>query len=114
MVSTDKLAKLLGVADDNAYLEFALTDAKNIILGYCHIDTIPSRLETTCYRMAMDIFRNEKFGEDGELGRLSSLTEGDVSISYGQRYDEIFTASLLKNYKAQLNPFRKLVFKNAT
>jgi hypothetical protein len=105
----EKLAQLLGV-DNGPAVEFCLDNAAEIICGYCHVETVPDGLQNICCRMAMDIYRNEGPGENTSSGPISTYTEGDVSVSYGARFDDSFKASLMKNYEVSLRPFRKVVF----
>lgn len=110
----EKLKKLLGISlDDNSkdiLLEFTLDDIEQIVKDYCHITEIPQGLINTIYRMAIDLYRSENLGEeDSSLGSISSITEGDTSISYRSSIAE-FKDSLIKDYKAKLNKYRKLVW----
>ena len=114
-LSLEKFKPLLGIeiADNtrDAVLSFILEDTAQIILNYCNLRTLPKGLETTAYRMAMDIFRNENIGNaEYAGGAVSSIHEGDVSVSYnGSAYaDSGYKDTVLKNYEAQLNNFRRL------
>jgi len=91
-------------------LKFALEDATNIILDHCHIDEIPTGLETTLIRMARELYINENLGDESiALGSVSSINEGDKSTSFRSAASE-FKDSLLKDYKSKLNKYRKLVW----
>ncbi|RXM79642.1 hypothetical protein DP144_00050 [Clostridium tetani] len=114
MTQLEKLKKLLGITlEDNSkdfLLEFALEDVGEIVRNYCHIKEIPEALNNTVLKMAIDMYRNENLGgEESSLGSISSITEGDTSISYRSSATE-FKDSLIKDYKAQLNKYRKLVW----
>ncbi|EDS78169.1 conserved hypothetical protein [Clostridium botulinum C str. Eklund] len=114
MIKLDKLKQLLGIdKDDNtkdAFLEFALDDIFQIIKDYCHIKEVPEELNNTVLKMAIDLYRNQNLGEEETpLGSISSITEGDTSISYRSSANE-FKDSLLNDYKSQLNRYRKLVW----
>lgn len=114
MTNLEKLKKLLGIPlEDNSkdfLLEFALEDVEQIVKNYCHIKEIPKELNTTVLKMAIDIYRNENLGEEeSSLGSISSISEGDTSVSYRSSVAE-FKDSLIKDYKAQLNKYRKLVW----
>ncbi|RXI46270.1 hypothetical protein DP145_06750 [Clostridium tetani] len=114
MTNLEKLKKLLGMPlEDNSkdfLLEFALEDVEQIVKNYCHIKEVPEELNTTVLKMAIDMYRNENLGEEeSSLGSISSITEGDTSISYRSNAAE-FKDSLLNDYKAQLNKYRKLVW----
>ncbi|NFB57632.1 hypothetical protein EXM89_17740 [Clostridium botulinum] len=114
MTQLEKLKKLLGISlDDDSEdfsLEFALEDVEQIIKGYCHIKEISEALNNIVLKMAMDMYRNENLGEEeNSLGSVSSITDGDTSVSYRSSAAE-FKDSLIKDYKAQLNKYRKLVW----
>lgn len=111
------LKPLLGLevtdTSKDSVLTFVLGNVAEVICNYCHIAEVPRGLEYTAYRMAMDLYRNESIGEadsDGNIGRVSSIDEGDVKISFGaSHFDSSFSNSLLKVYTPQLNRYRKLV-----
>ena len=113
----EALKPLLGLAvsdtSQDAVLTFILDDVQEVILNYCNLDELPNGLKNTAYRMAMDLYRNEGIGEadsDGNIGRVSSIDEGDVKIYFGaSNFDSSFANSLLKVYTPQLNRYRKLV-----
>lgn len=114
MTNLEKLKKLLGIALEDGskdfLLEFALEDVEQIVKDYCHIKEIPKELNTTVLKMAIDSYRNENLGEEeSSLGSISSITEGDTTVSYRSAASE-FKDSLLNDYKAQLNKYRKLVW----
>ncbi len=114
MTQLEKLKKLLGIPleDDSKdfSFQFALDDAEQTIKGYCHIDEIPEALNNTVLKMAIDLYRNENLGEEeSPLGSISSISEGDTSVSYRSNAAE-FKDSLLKDYKSKLNKYRKLVW----
>lgn len=111
----NKFKPLLGieVADtsQDVQLTFILDDVTNTILNYCNLKTLPKGLETTAYRMAMDVFRNESIGTaEYAGGSVSSISEGDTSVGFagGAYADSGFSESLLKNYIIQLNNFRRI------
>jgi hypothetical protein len=115
MLELTKLKKLLGLdATDtlkDVPLQFALDDTQDIILNYCNIKELPKALETTAYRMAMDLYRNETPGEENApLGQVSSISAGDTATSFKNPASE-FKDHLLKDYKAVLKRFRRVTFK---
>ncbi|HHI5792498.1 TPA: phage head-tail connector protein [Clostridioides difficile] len=110
-----KIKRLLGFSgeDDSkdTVLEFILEDVEETVKNYCNISVIPKGLNSTILRMAIDMYKNESLGsEDIALGSISSISEGDTSVSYRSSASE-FKESLLKDYKAQLNRYRKLRWK---
>lgn len=88
-------------------IEFVLEDTKTIILNYCNVVSIPEGLQTTWLKMAMDLYRNENLGNEESGKYVSSISEGDSSVSFKTNYSD-FKDSLLKDYMSQLNKFRRL------
>lgn len=106
---------LIGISVENtekdSVLSFILANVEEVILNYCHLEELPRGLTNTAYRMAMDLYRNENIGDaDGGGGAVQSISEGDTTVSFrANAYDAVFAESLLKDYKTQLNRYRKLV-----
>lgn len=114
MTQLEKLKKLLGIPleDDSKdfLLEFTLEKTEDTIKNYCNIKEIPEELNNTVLSMAVDLYRNENLGfEESPLGSVSSISEGDTTVSYKSSSNE-FKDTLIKDYKAQLNRYRKLVW----
>lgn len=108
----DKLKELLGLdirdTSNNGTLNFIMDDIKEIILNYCNVEELPKGLVNTAYRMAIDAYRNENIGqEENSLGSISSISEGETTVSYRSSATE-FKDSLIKDYKIQLNQYRKI------
>ncbi|EII6798261.1 phage head-tail connector protein [Clostridioides difficile] len=114
-MEVERLKKLLGFSreDDSkdTILEFILEDVEEMVKNYCNVPTIPEQLNSTILKMAIDMYKNESLGsEDIALGSISSISEGDTSVSYRSSASE-FKESLLKDYKSQLNRYRKIRWK---
>lgn len=107
-----KLKLLLGIAPEDmsqdVFLQFIMDDVEEMVKNYCKLQEVPKGLVNTCYRMAMDIYRAEGIGEADAPLSVSSITEGDTSTSFGSSRTEWLKDTLLKDYKAQLNAYRKL------
>ena len=102
---------LLGITtmDKDDVLQFALDDVEETVLNYCNLDTLPKGLVKTAYRMAIDLYRAEGFGQEAIEGGVSSISEGGATVSFkSSNYDTSFTSSLLKNYERQLMEYRRL------
>ncbi|VUZ28529.1 Uncharacterised protein [Acetobacterium wieringae] len=111
-MDVEKLKKLLGITgtDQDPILEFIIEDVTETVKNYCNISSIPQGLLNTAYRMAMDLYRNENIGDSSiSIGQVSSITEGDTSTSFKSSTAE-FKDHIMKNYRAQLNKYRKLVW----
>lgn len=110
------LKRLLGVDSTDTskdfILQFILDDVEEKVLNYCNIDEIPISLKNTCYRMAIDMYRNETLGQEQQDMIVSSISEGDTSTSFKvKEQDKTYIDSIFKDYKSQLNRYRKLVWK---
>ena len=102
---------LLGITttDKDDVLQFVLDDVEETVLNYCNLDTLPKGLVKTAYRMAMDLYRAESFGQEAIESGVSSISEGGATVSFkSSNYDTSFTSSLLKNYERQLTEYRRL------
>ena len=112
MEAVEKLKGLLGVTDGDKdlHVEFALEHAEDIVKNYCNIGEIPAGLNSTVFRMAAELYRNEQYGESGVPQTVKSISEGDTSTSFGTIETTGYAQSLLKDYKKQLNRYRKVVF----
>lgn len=102
---------LLGITgtDKDTVLQFVLDDIEETILNYCHVDALPKGLVKTAYRMAIDLYRAEGFGQEAIESGVSSISEGGATVSFkSSNYDTSFTSSLLKNYERQLMEYRRL------
>lgn len=110
----NKLKALLGISIDDSskdtILEFIIEDVEETIKNYCNLNEVPVELSNTVIRMAIDLYRNENLGnEEASLGSISSISEGDTTVTYRSAATE-FKDSLLKNYEKQLRRYRKLVW----
>lgn len=107
---------------DMVLIEFAINGAEQYIKNFCNITAIPAELFYVAIDMAAGTLLKTKssIGEpvcdniDFEAGRINSITEGDVSVSYGYDSDTSSAAKYaalldkLCNRDAELVTFRKL------
>ena len=112
---TDKLKLLLGITgeDRDDILSFALETVTDMALGYCNLDELPPQLENTVVRMAADLYRSEGYGQAAVPQVAQSVTRGDVTVHYGSGNNGNTAQitggkSILDDYRAQLNAFRRL------
>lgn len=105
-----KLKDLLGISKEDisqdSQLAFILEDVEETVKNHCHIKSVPEGLISTCYRMAVDLYRHERLGEGEAPVTVTSISEGDTKTSFSSAAG-ILQGSILKNYKAQLNRYRK-------
>ena len=108
-VSTFRTILGITTTDKDDVLQFVLDDVEETVLNYCNLDTLPKGLVKTAYRMAMDLYRAESFGQEAIESGVSSISEGGATVSFkSSNYDTSFTSSLLKNYERQLTEYRRL------
>ena len=107
----ERLKELLGMkpgeTDNDAVLVFTMDTVQETILNYCNLDELPDGLVHTAYRMAVDLYRYEHPGEAAAPVMVKSISEGDTSTGFGDA-SEALKDSILKNYRTQLNRYRKL------
>jgi hypothetical protein len=60
--------------------------------------------------MAVDLYRNEHPGESDVPQGIKSVTTGDTSTSFAITETNGYAESLLRNYRGQLNRYRRVVF----
>lgn len=110
----EKLKILLGIQDNSKdyVLQLTIDIVTDMVLNYCHIKEIPSGLENVVVSMCIDKYRAENYGQENSEGTVKSISEGDVSVSFGSAFSTSENPSMefLKNYKSQLNIYRKVVW----
>ncbi|OUQ56336.1 hypothetical protein B5E58_10840 [Tyzzerella sp. An114] len=110
----EKLKILLGIEDNSKdyVLQLTIDIVTDMVLNYCHIKEIPSGLENVVVSMCIDKYRAENYGQENSEGKVKSISEGDVSVSFGSAFSisENPSMEFLKNYKSQLNIYRKVVW----
>ena len=114
MDRVEKLAALLGIADDaqDAILAHCLNVAEGLILDYCALEEIPPRLEPVLLDLAVDGYRLGGYGQAAvPSGPVASLTEGEQSVSFAGSGGAVAAgsdaAALLRGYASRLNAYRK-------
>lgn len=108
----ETLKRFLGISgeEQDAMLEFILLDIEETVKNYCNLEEVPEGLQHTVLRMAVDVYRNEKPGEDGVPVTVKSISEGDTSTSFGTVETSGYVETVLKDYRKQLNRYRRVVF----
>lgn len=105
-----RLKELLGISKEDVsqdpQLTFIMEDVEETVRNYCHIKNVPEGLVNTCYRMAIDLYRHEGLGEGEVPVSVTSISEGDTKTSFTSAASAL-QESILKNYKVQLNRYRK-------
>lgn len=110
----DKLKTLLGLSLEDSskdvLVEFAIDTAEELVKNYCHIDEIPEGLSNTLLRMEMEIYRNEQPGVSEVPQAVKSVETGDTKTGFEVTETKGYSESILKDYKKQLNRYRKVEF----
>ena len=107
----ERLKKLLGIADESKdeILQFTINNVTDMVLNYCNITEVPEKLENIILSMCVDKYRAESLGSETSQGTVKSISEGDVSVSYGSAsVSDNPGMEFLKGYKSQLDRFRRL------
>lgn len=112
MLMLDNLRTLLGIVDKDkdGLLQFVLDCVTDQVKAYCNIDEIPTGLERIIVRMAADMYRSEGYGNEVRDGAVKSVSRGDQSTSFDSSPTGSLEGgkSILDNYTALLNSYRKL------
>ncbi|MGI5824452.1 MAG: hypothetical protein ACOX7J_02665 [Bacillota bacterium] len=123
----EKVYSLLGLkkADVDAnkaiILEFTYDMLADEVLNYCHLADLPAELKYVLASMVVDLYRMGDFGKEILTKEPTSITRGDVSVSYKlgtelfsntQRNSAYIMANMafMKDYYKQLNAFRKVAW----
>ena len=127
---TDVLANvysLLGLSEKTAaankkvILSFTYDMMADEVLNYCHLQELPEELKNVMASMIVDLYRMGDFGKEVLSKEPTSITRGDVSISY-KLGTELFSntqrnaayimsnMAFMKDYYKQLNAFRRVAW----
>lgn len=100
----DKLKMLLGIANNeqDKLLQFLLDEVRDMICGYCRIESVPTKLESLVPVIAADLYRRKSYGEAEAPQEISTITEDKRSVSFHKQETE---TDFLKNYYGRLKPF---------
>ncbi len=111
MVERLRKAKiLLGIKDNskNELLSFIFESVEQKILNYCNREDFPKELEFILIEIVCDQYKQS----DTDGGKVASVKRGDTQITYQQSNFNALTGSggadFIKNYKTQLNRYRKV------
>lgn len=110
MTQLEELKLLLNIKDDGKdfILNFAIQRVEDTIKNHCNIKEIPEELNNIVLSMAMELYRIENFGSEKEGKDIKSIQVGDTTTKFETKTSKDISKELLKNYKAQIDPFRKL------
>jgi len=127
-VKTIVATKVKSLGDiDNDLLSVTVDEIKVVIQEYCNIDRIPEGLKFTWANMAEDQYRyynalsNPQPTQTLSMGDISQLKIGDTTINVdasknNSQYKKALRShtsnldSIVKNYRQQLNKYRRMVW----
>lgn len=97
------LEKMTGGAFSEEEMDFALERARDYILAYCNLSSVPEALRSILRQMAADFLNSGKVSADA----LHSVTLGDARVEFetAEKPDVIFS-----RYRSILNRYRKVRF----
>ncbi|MCY9807463.1 hypothetical protein OXT66_07940 [Lentilactobacillus senioris] len=116
----EQLQLLSPKTDDNpnyeAILKYVLEKVVRDVANYVHIpvNELPEELDSTIVSMVLTMINTHQLfvPVEEQVGNVSSLTEGDTSISFKTPAEAYLTLqsvnSITDDYVTQLNQFRKV------
>lgn len=106
------LKQILGITgnEKDGLLQFVLDTVTDEVMNYCNITEIPPQLERVISRMAADMWRSEGYGQETKDPVVKSVSRGDESTSFDTSVVGKLegSKSIIDDYVAQLNAYRKL------
>ena len=103
--ATEKVKKICNAEENTDIIEYCCDSAEEIIKNYCGIKEIPDELESVYIELTCDIYRSGEYGSEAQTGRLKSLTEGDVSMSFEESDGK---SGDIRKYENRLKPFMRI------
>lgn len=108
-------------ANKKVILSFTYDMVADAVQNYCHLTDLPKEMKQIVASMVVDLYRMGDFGNEVLTKEPTSITRGDVSISYKlgtelfnntQRNAAYIMANMafMKDYYKQLNAFRKVAW----
>lgn len=94
---------------DEHKVKLAITEAEYMIMNHCNIKSIPEGLTFEVINIAVDIIEAEYIKYEDKEEVVTSIKEGDTTISFANQQHKIIKKDeILKSYAKKLNKFRKL------
>lgn len=102
---------------DETAIQFLIAKTEEHIKNYCNISEVPEELEYSEIDMVCIEFLKEKALSGGletsglQIDAISSITEGDVSVSYASGSSislPAIYASISSRFESDLLPFRRM------
>ncbi|MDZ4994587.1 hypothetical protein GNF80_16750 [Clostridium perfringens] len=106
LVKLELLELDINISDNK--IDLLINQFKSKVINYCHIDSIPKKLEQTVASMVVDYIKNEV--NNTRENELKSIQEGDTTYVFQSKNStNVLTVDkILINYSRELNSFRKI------
>lgn len=101
--------------EEETSLTFLIRKTDNYIMGYCNINEMPDEIieqevDYICAEFLKDKAMNGQLPESFELVKVSSITEGDTSVSYEKGSNSISVTDFFfeseSKLKLAMQPFK--------
>lgn len=86
----------------------ALSRAEQTVMNYCNCESVPEELYFALLDMAAGEYLASQYCRGGENDNVKSLSEGDMSISFGEGGVESTVDELFKRGREEMLSFRRL------
>ena len=124
LIATKKLSDITDI--DNDLLTMCIEEVEVFIKNYCNITTIPQELKFTWASMTEDLFRfnyakTATSGDEVNAGDVYQIKMGDTTVNLdssktSSKHSKAASShranldTLVMNYKAHLNRYRRMVW----
>ena len=86
----------------------ALSQSEQTIMNYCNCESVPEELTFALLDMAAGEYLASAFCRGGESDNVKSISEGDLSVSFGEGGVERAVDELFKRGREEMLSFRRL------
>lgn len=95
--------KELNIEVSNKKIDIYINKVISKVLNYCHINSIPNKLNQTVASIVIDLILNDISSLKEEV---KSIQEGDTTITFQSKTIKL-NDDIISNYISELNSFRK-------
>ena len=104
----EKVREICGESAISPVMEYVFENAIWIVKNYCHIYDIPEGLETVVIDMVSDMLMSGEYADEYGTGKLKSITEGDIAMTFDQNFGEKYGLKDIKSYENRMRNFRRV------
>ncbi len=94
--------------NEEEILKSAIMRAEQTIINYCSCESVPEELCFAVLDMAAGEYLLAAHCQGGDTDRLKSLSEGDMSVSFGDDMVESIVDELFKRSRDEMVSFRRI------